>query len=140
MQVAGEALLVHVIDDPADDETVQVEAVVKSNVVSLEVPCAMKLWFVVLFAAFTFQVRGVEPLEQEVVAPNVPMHTSKLVMLPRYAVAVAVALRPCAAAVIVAVPPVPSPVATPVFESIDTTVLSLLVHTTPLVIWLLVLS
>jgi hypothetical protein len=45
-----------------------------------------------------------------------------------------VALRPCAAAVIVAVPPLPSPVITPELESIDTVLMSLLDQTTPLVI------
>jgi hypothetical protein len=54
-------------------------------------------------------------------------------------VADAVPLSPCAAAVIVAVPAA-TPVATPLFGSIETIVGSLLVHATPLVIWVLVLS
>jgi hypothetical protein len=76
----------------------------------------------------------------QVPVSNVPVHIVRPVTLPRNEVAVAVALRPCAAAVIVAVPPEPSPVITPVFGSIDTLVLSLLVHATPLVSWALLLS
>lgn len=76
----------------------------------------------------------------QVPVSNAPVHTVRPVTLGRNAVAVAVALRPCAAAVIVAVPPEPSPVISPVFGSIDTVLLSLVVHTTPLLIWLLVLS
>jgi hypothetical protein len=63
------------------------------------------------------------------------MQSSKLAIVPRYAVADAVALRPCAAAVIVAEPPLPSPVAKPVFWLISITAVSLLDHETPLVIW-----
>ena len=94
MQLAGEALVVHVIDDEIDDSTVQVDAVVKSNNEPLAVPCEMKLWFTLAKVTFAFQMRGLEPLEQLVVAPNEPMHTSNPVMLPRNTVAVAVVLRP----------------------------------------------
>jgi len=80
VQLAGETLLSHVIDPEIDDSTVQVDAVVRSSSAGAGggdglLACATKFW-VTLFVAFTFQVRGVEPLEQEVVVPNVPMHTS----------------------------------------------------------------
>jgi len=76
VQVSGDTVLFeHEIDDEIVDSTVQVEAVVKSNNVPLAVPCAMKVPVVNPFNASTGQVRGVEPLEQEVVAPKVPMHT-----------------------------------------------------------------
>ena len=71
---------------------------------------------------------------------NVPVQMARPLTFPRKDVAVAVALRPCAAAVIVAVPPVPSPVICPLLGSISTTLLSLLVHTTPLLICDLLLS
>jgi hypothetical protein len=57
-----------------------------------------------------------------------------LVTVPRNTFAEAVPLRPCAEAVIVALPPLPTPVATPVLALIVSTEGSLLVHTTPLVI------
>jgi hypothetical protein len=56
-----------------------------------------------------------------------------------YTVAEAVPLRPCAEAVIVAVPN-PCPVATPLAGSIDTTLGESLDHDTPLLIWDRVLS
>jgi hypothetical protein len=134
VQVSGDAPpFVHEID-PLEGvvTTVHVDAAVKSYVVAPEVPCATKVCVGVLFAAAAFQVSGLP----QVVDPNVPVHSVKLVTVPRYTVAEAVPLRPCAEAVIVALPPVPWPVATPVLELIVSTVLSLLVHTTPLVIWL----
>jgi hypothetical protein len=64
--------------------------------------------------------------------------TVRLVMVPRYTIAEAVPLSPCAAAVNVDVPRL-TPNATPVVVSIDTFALSL-DHATPLVIRLLVPS
>jgi hypothetical protein len=66
------------------------------------------------------------------------VHRVKPVIVPRNTFAEAVPLRPCAEAVIVAEPPPPvlRPVATPVLGLIVSTEGSLLVHTTPLVIWL----
>ena len=88
--------------------TVQLAAVVRSYVVLPEIPCAMKAWFTVCVAS------ALQVFVQELTGTVVPWHTSKLVILPRYAVAVAVALMPCAAAVIVEVPLAsPSTVALP---------------------------
>jgi len=80
----------------------------------------------------------------QLVELNVPKQTSKPVTVPRYAVAVAVALRPCAEAVIVDVPPgaTPSAVAEPpvneetqvVPETKHSAAGVSLVHATPLVI------
>ncbi len=83
----------------------------------------------------------VQVLAGQVPVLNVPVHTVRPVTLPRYAVAVAVALMPCEEAVIVAVPPGATPVINPVFGSMFTlTSCPLLVHATPLVSRLLELS
>ena len=86
VQVGGVAVLAHVIDDASDDATVQVDAVVRSisagGGVGL-VACAKRSWITLPLLAVAVQVRGVEPLEQEVELPNVPSHTSKPVMLPK---------------------------------------------------------
>ena len=71
---------------------------------------------------------------------NVPVHTVRPVTLPRYAVAVAVALTPCAEAVIVAVPPESTPEICPVLVMFTLTSCPVLVHATPLVSRLLELS
>ena len=86
----------------------------------------------------------------QLVELNVPRQTSKPVTVPRYAVAVAVALMPWAAAVIVAVPPGATPETVPVPplneerhlvpETKHTAAGVSLVHATPLVIWDLELS
>ena len=72
VQVSGDApLFVHVIDPaPGVGATVHVAAVVRSNVVPLEVPCATKGCVVLPFKAFTDQV-----LVQEVTGTVVPWHT-----------------------------------------------------------------
>jgi hypothetical protein len=65
----------------------------------------MKGWFTLPpLTPLAFQVSGVLPLEQEVVAPNVPSHTSKFVTLARKTVSVAVLLTLCEAAVMTDVP------------------------------------
>jgi len=91
------------IVDGAPDTSVHVEAVVRSNVVPLDVPCATKVCCPPA-VPLTVQVRGVLPLEQEVVFPNVPSHTSKFVTLGRKTVSVAVLLTLCEAAVMTDVP------------------------------------
>ena len=91
------------------------------------------------FVALTGQVRGVLALEQEVVAPNVPSHTSKFVTLARTTVRVAVLVTLCEPAVMV-----DEPAATPIIVTsphvvdaqepvICAMVGSLLDHDTPLV-------
>jgi hypothetical protein len=91
------------------------------------------------FVVLTGQVRGVLPLEQEVVAPNVPSHTSKFVTLARTTLRVAVLVTLSEPAVMVDVP-----AATPSIETLPhgpvaqepvicATVGSLLDHDTPLV-------
>ena len=76
VQVSGVTpLFEHVIDPLAGvGAIVQVDAVVRSSSVPPEVPWAMKLCITVL-VAFGLQVSAVEPMEQAVVAPDVPMHT-----------------------------------------------------------------
>src|SRR5271154_4378355 len=105
-------LFVHEIDPWAGVVTsVQVDAIVKSSALGGGaglVACATKVWTGELVEApAAFQASGLP----QAVEPNVPVHSVKPVMLPRYTVAEAVALRPCAEAVTVALPPVPSPVA-----------------------------
>ena len=145
MQVSGD-IPVFVHEIPAGDPTgVQVDSVVRSYVVPPEVPCAIKVALGLVVPAFVAsQTRGLEPLEQ---VDKSEKHTSKPLTLPRYAVAVAFALRPCAEAVIVDVPlPTPSAVALPhdcAFAQapvISTIVEGLLVQETPLVICDLELS
>jgi len=143
VQVTGEVLVTHEIEVESDDETVQVEAVERSisgGGGDGLVACAMKVWVTSpVLALGASHVTTV--VEQEVGVLIVPSHTSKLLMLPSYDVAVAVALRPCAAAVIVAVPlPTPCTVALPQgcalaqAPTISTIPEGLLVQETPLVI------
>lgn len=101
VHVSGDVpLFVHEIVVTVDG-TVQVEAAVRSTVCPFEDPWAIK---VPVWPAVAFQVSGVLPLEQEVVAPKVPSQTSKLVTLVRSTVAVVVPVIAPDAAVMVAVP------------------------------------
>lgn len=141
-------MLTHVIDPGFGvGVTVQVDSIVRSNCsfvpLLLKVACALKV------GAPPFWVTSAVGVGQ-LVELNVPRQTSKLVTVPRNAVAVAVALMPCAEAVIVDVPPGATPMAVavpPVNEETQvdpetkhTAAGVALVHATPLVIWLLLLS
>jgi len=71
---------------------------------------------------------------------NVPVQIVRPLTFQGRTLLSSVRWRPCAAAVIVAVPPVALTVITPVLGSISTTLLSLLVQTTPVLICDLLLS
>lgn len=91
----------HEITPLAADDGVQVEAIVRSNKVPLEVPCAINVGSVPITADTVSEPPGVE---QEVVAPKVPAQTWKSVTLPRRTVSVAVAVTAWVPAVMVDVP------------------------------------
>jgi hypothetical protein len=142
-QSAGEVLLSQLrVPLVGADVIVQVASVVKSVTVPLYVPCATKYWVCCELVTFGFQAAEAE---QPVSPPpdEFVRQIWKLVMT-RYAVACAVALSPCAAAVNVAVPPGATPeieAAPPVNEAsqLDPTTKHTapgvsLVHATPLVI------
>jgi len=83
------------------DDGVQVEAMVRSNTVPLEVPFAINVADVFIG---TDEVSVPPGVEQEEVSSNVPSQTSKSVTLPRRTVSVAVAVTAWVPAVMVDVP------------------------------------
>ena len=98
------------------EDTVQIEEAVRSTVCPFEDPWAIKFWLVPTAA---FQVSGVLPLEQVVVAPKVPSQIWKLVTLVRSTFACVVPVMAPEAAVMVAVP-WPAPVADPLVVMVTT--------------------
>lgn len=103
VHVSGEEMpsFVHETTPLVVDDGVQVEAIVRSNRVPSEVPCAINVPvepFVVV------QVRAAPPTEQEVVAPKLPSQTWKSVTLGRRTVSVAVAVTAWVPAVMIDVP------------------------------------
>lgn len=126
MQTAGDEVLSQETS-VGEFATVKVELVVRSNGVPLLSPCATKSC-VTRLVAFAFQVAGVPPLEQVVVAPKEPKQTWKLVMLLRMTVAVVVPVMAPEAAVMVDVPE-ETPVSSPPVEMVATVVSELDQHT-----------
>jgi hypothetical protein len=86
------------------DVCVQVDAVVRSYTVPLEVPWEINVSVAPPALELTVQMSGVLPLEQEVVAPKLPIQTWKLLTLPRKTVSVAVELTLWEPAVMLDVP------------------------------------